>query len=365
MLNATLLKHLRLNPRLKAATIIERDLYVDNVVSSFTNELDLLNYFWESRTLMSNAGMNQRSWTSNSDNLRHTASTVGVLDSDELIKILGLRWNPTSDMLSFPPRVISQLDKVTKRAVLKYTYRIYDPLGLLSPVTIRTKILLQDLWKKSYDWDVPLPEDIQHAWHTLSFDLNSAQTMTLPRLLLPTASSGLDRTSGQLHVFVDASMASYGAAAYICYSTDARLVMAKNRVAPLKKLTLPQLELMAALIGARLGSHLQKSLMVTDITYRSDNQIVLHWLKSSKPSKKFITNRVSEISNLTPGSSWRYCPTDSNPADLLTRGITADKFLSSSLWSTGPSWLCDTSTWPTWDSTQALMQTTSEEQTTL
>ncbi|XP_053378634.1 uncharacterized protein LOC123538185 [Mercenaria mercenaria] len=151
MLNATLLKNLRLNPSLKAATIIERDLYVDNVVSSFTNELDLLNYFWESRTLMYNAGMNLRSWTSNSDNLRHTASTVGVLDSDEFTKVLGLRWNPTSDMLSFPPRVIPQLDKVTKRAVLKYTSRIYDPLGLLSPVTIRTKILLQDLWKKSYD----------------------------------------------------------------------------------------------------------------------------------------------------------------------------------------------------------------------
>ncbi|XP_053376476.1 uncharacterized protein LOC128547529 [Mercenaria mercenaria] len=122
---------------------------------------------------------------------------------------------------------------------------------------------------------------------------------------------------------------------------------------------------MAALIGARLGSHLQKSLMVTDITYWSDSQIVLHWLKSSKPTKRFITNRVTEMSNLTSGSSWRYCPTDSNPADLLTRGITADKFLSSSLWSTGPSWLCNTSAWPTWGSTQALMQTTSEEQTTL
>ncbi|XP_053391428.1 uncharacterized protein LOC128554206 [Mercenaria mercenaria] len=107
------------------------------------------------------------------------------------------------------------------------------------------------------------------------------------------------------------------------------------------------------------------SLMVTDITYWSNSQIVLHWLKSSKPTKRFITNRVSEISNLTSGSSWRYCPTDSNPADLLTQGITADKFLSSSLWSTSPSWLYDTSAWLTWGSTQALIQTTSEEHTTL
>ncbi|CAG2185026.1 unnamed protein product [Mytilus edulis] len=147
--------------------------------------------------------------------------------------------------------------------------------------------------------------------------------------------------SRSLHVFVDASMKAYGAVAYMYLSKghSAALVMAKTRVAPVKKLTLPQLELMAAVIGARLTQHLKSTLECTDVTLWSDSQIVLQWLNTSKPLKRFVSNRIKEINELTEECKWKYCPTNCNPADLLTRGITAKQFMESVLWKTGPTCL--------------------------
>ena len=115
--------------------------------------------------------------------------------------------------------------------------------------------------------------------------------------------------------------------------------MARSRVAPVKELTLPQLELMAAVIGARLGKHVQNVLECTNVTFWSDSQIVLQWLKTSKPLKKFVSSRIQEINEITKGYEWRYCPTLSNPADLLTRGISAKMLIENKLWMNGPTWL--------------------------
>jgi len=143
-----------------------------------------------------------------------------------------------------------------------------------------------------------------------------------------------------MHVFVDAIQA-YGAVAYLCKGRESSLVMAKNRVAPLKTLTLPQLELMAALIGARLASHIQGILSTKDVVFWCDSQIVLHWLKTNKPLKRFISNRVREINDLSATYNWKYCPTYDNPADLLTRGIPASQFMNNTLWNSGPMWIAD------------------------
>ncbi|XP_071145385.1 uncharacterized protein [Mytilus edulis] len=115
--------------------------------------------------------------------------------------------------------------------------------------------------------------------------------------------------------------------------------MAKNRVAPLKQLTIPRLELMAAVIGSRLLAHIRNTLQITRAVLWSDSQIVLTWLSSKKTLKPFISNRVKEITELTEELTWRYCPSESNPADLLSRGITIDKFKDNRLWMHGPDWL--------------------------
>ncbi|XP_053390070.1 uncharacterized protein LOC128552995 [Mercenaria mercenaria] len=345
ILNATLLKHLKLHESVKAAETMQRDLYVDNVLSSFQLQVELLTYFREARSLMSKAGMNLRSWTSNSAALRSQAAAEGVLDNDEVTKVLGMRWEPVADQMSFARREIPLLETVTKRTILRYSSRIYDPLGLLSPVTVRAKLLLQELWKLNYDWDIPLPSHIRQTWTVLANDLNTVTDVKFSRKLLidpsDTEKGSTTECDTYLHIFVDASTKSYGATAYICNKSDSKLVMAKNRVAPLKSLTLPQLELMAALVGARLATHLHSCLNVSDVTFWSDSQIVLYWLNTNKPLKRFVQNRVIEIQSLTQQYEWNYCPTCDNPADLLTRGISTDQFISNNLWETGPTWILD------------------------
>ena len=130
------------------------------------------------------------------------------------------------------------------------------------------------------------------------------------------------------------------------------LAMAKSRFAPTKKkLTLPELERMAALTAARLASHLQEQLQVMRVTLWSDSQIVLHWLKGTKLLKPFLNTCIQEVKKLTSISNWRYCPTTENPSDLLKRGITAHQLKTSSLWKHGPTWLPNRSQWPSWPTT--------------
>lgn len=115
--------------------------------------------------------------------------------------------------------------------------------------------------------------------------------------------------------------------------------MVKNRVAPLKNLTLPKLELMAAVIASRLANFIINALELQNnpTFFWGDSQIVLHWLESMKTLPQFISHRVAEIKGAVPNSSWGFCPTRDNPADLLTRGVSFQNLSSSdNIWWKGP-----------------------------
>lgn len=118
---------------------------------------------------------------------------------------------------------------------------------------------------------------------------------------------------------------------------------------------------MAAVIGARLSKHVQRATNISKTVYWSDSQIVLCWLQSNKPVNRFVTNRVIEINQITGNQEWRYCPTSDNPADLLTRGISAQKFVENALWLHGPSWLYDEQKWPVWLRSEVSAPTTSAQ----
>ena len=118
---------------------------------------------------------------------------------------------------------------------------------------------------------------------------------------------------------------------------------------------------MAAFVGARLASHLEKSLAPKNVTFWSDSQIVLQWLQSTKPLKRFQANRVKEIQEITHDRKWMFCPTADNPADLLTRGISAAQYKNNRLWREGPDWLLDTYKWPTWDINNTAVRLTTDD----
>ena len=362
MLNATLNHHLNLYGS-PVSCDMKNNLYVDNIISGCQSEEALIHYYTESRAIMSDANFNLRSWASNSMKLQERAQNDHILDSDTTVSLLGLKWNTCTDTIALSQCKIKQdtTTPVTKRNILQASSKQYDPLGWLSPITVRAKLLIQELWKQQVSWDEPLDKDFYNRWCQVATDIEEAAKMVMTRRY----SVMYSKQCVYLHVFADASMKAYGAVAYLQSAGQVDFVMAKSRVSPLKDTTLPRLELRAAVIAAHLAEFIVSTLKIQlrDVTVRlwSDSQITLHWIFSNKQLKPFIANRVADICSLFPTSAWGYCHTTDNAADLLTRGLTPIQLQSSSLWSQGPAWLTSESDWPNWSPTSALHINTSED----
>ena len=375
MLHATLDYHLN-SYHSAVSWDMRNNLYVDNIISGCQSEEDVILYYKDAKHIMSKANFNLRSWASNSQKLQALAKTDGILDSNTSVNLLGLKWNTCTDTISITQKQIESQGKtsITKRSILQGASKLYDPLGWLSPITIRARILLQDVWKQRINWDDPLDSNFQTRWQHIAVDLQEAATIELPHKYFTLSPN----KPIYLHVFADASMKAYGAVAYLQIDGKVAFVMAKSCVAPLKNLTLPRLELKAAVVATQLATCIVDALLthLTHIRVKlwSDSQIVLHWIFSNKPLKQFVANRVQVIHDLFPASSWSYCHTTENAADLLTRGITHTQLKSSQLWFQGPPWLTFESNWPTWSpacihhiqaTEEAEIATLEEEQNTI
>ena len=321
------------------------NLYVDNIISGCETDKAAVHYYREARAIMSSARFNLRSWSSNSSELTAIATLDHVADNNTLVNILGLRWNPTTDELTIAtkPSPLANDHLVTKREVLQDLSKVFDPLGFIAPVLIRAKLLMQQLWKCKLAWDEPLNENLQLEWKEIATNLKEATRLSVRRCY-----SDMPMQQPVIHCFADASPKAYGAVVYNAQQDQVSFVTAKTRVAPLKPLTLPRLELMAAVIATRLTCFVQKAIPLHDPpTYIwSDSQIVLHWLKTQKPLPVFVHNHINEIRSQLPTAIWKYCPTLKNPADLLTRGISTQTLMSSTLWQNGPEWLTTPDQWP-------------------
>ena len=332
MLNAALIYHLFQNNSEVACDLLH-NLYIDNVVSGCHSEQAAVDYFLKSRSLLNSAHFNLHSWASNSPHLRSTAKEHNVAESGNPVKVLGLVWDVQTDLIypSPKPEPSNFISARTKREILKCASSVFDPLGLISPGTISAKLFLQQLWQQRLDWDSDLAEELCKNWNTIDHDILHATEISFPRQCV-TVSYNADAT---LHVFADASPKAYGAAAYFQLGMNSVLVMSKARAAPLQQHSLPRLELMAAVTAARLCSYISTSLNATSsVCLWSDSQIVLSWVHSKKSLKPFVSHPVSEIRSIS--TTWRYCPSADNPADLLTRGITCDVLKSSIQWMHGP-----------------------------
>jgi len=273
------------------------------------------------------------------------------INDDETISTLGLVWQPNLDAFKFIFKPWSQPLQLTKRSLLSDINRVFDPVGFVSPVLIRGKIFLQQLWALKLGWDTPLPPEMQQKWSQFYTSLKSLEQLVIPRHV-PFSNS----ESVRLHGFCDASQNAYGACIYILSTTtgQSQLYCSKSRVAPLKTSTIPRLELCGALLLAELVSMVSKELErisiscnAGNITLWTDSSIVLAWINSNKPLKAYVSNRVAQILNLTNATQWRHVPTASNPADKITRGCLAETLNENSLWWHGPEWLSQAEcNWP-------------------
>ena len=244
-------------------------------------------------------------------------------------------------------------DKISKGSVLSSSSKLYDPLGFVEPVTVKAKIMMQELWKHNLTWDKELPDDFKENWVRWLNELQNLTPLEIPRQYFNNVDSEV-----QLHVFCDSSQLAYGAVAYLRGTTPksgtkCTFVMSKSKVAPIKPQTMPQLELLAAVLRAELSKYLSNTILpkfhTSQIILWSDSQIVLSWISSSKHlPQQFIQHRVQLIRDMTSQSMWKYCPTTSNPADLITRGMDAKAFISKQhYWNQRLSWLMKpTQEWP-------------------
>ena len=317
---------------------LKDNIYVDNILTGVQTTGEAVDYYNFANATMASCGFKLRSWASNDETTAEIASRDNLHDQNVNIKTLGLNWNVKDDKLSFAG-IKQQNNVTTKREVVRLTSSIYDPLGLLTPVQVSAKSFIQELWQKGVGWDEPLSDDLTKRWNVIFNELQEATDTIINRRYFTDSETTGDY---ELHTFCDASMSAYGAAIYLCHNQQTSLVMAQNRVKPLKEITLPRMELLGILLGTRLTHFVREAfkskLNIARCTVWSDSQIAIHWTRSDKTLPCFVHNRVQEIRAFS--GEIKYCPTHENPGDLLTRpGITAKVLNQSTLWWKGPSWL--------------------------
>ena len=172
MLNATVQQHLE-HFNSPVSLDMKRNMYVDNVISGTDTEASVANYHHEARHIMNDAKFSLRSWASNCSSLQDLATQESTADTNVKREILSMHWNTSSDTC---------LQLITKREVLQQSSMIFDPLGIITPIAIRAKTVMQQLWQESVDWDEPLNENLATNWQNIVNDLQAAlMTTTIPR----------------------------------------------------------------------------------------------------------------------------------------------------------------------------------------
>lgn len=257
-----------------------------------------------------------RKWNSDSKEILESIQSEPGNEQMHLIqegnsKTFGLSWNANTDTLNYQASAIGCKSKrVTKRAILSFVAQLFDPLGLVSPTIVLGKIIMQKIWKLGIGWDESLPLDLLTLWNQFCDDMKVVSEISVPRHTLNHQCVGME-----LHGFCDASEAAYGVCIYVRAvdkfgNITARLLCLKSRVAPVKTISLPRLELCGAVLLARLHQRVSEALSRIprckhDSFYWSDSTIVLAWINTDPGLlKTFVSNRVAEIQRVTNEKRW-------------------------------------------------------------
>ncbi|XP_074653640.1 uncharacterized protein LOC141907799 [Tubulanus polymorphus] len=306
-----------------AADAVDSKTYMDDTICSMDDPDVAIATRQQLTALATDGGFHYRKWMSNDRTvLEEIPESDRLKIQDNVLpktKVLGVYWKAESDTFEYQVNVPEYHDSITKREVLSYIARIFDPMGLIAPKVLEAKIILQEIWLKGLEWDEILTSQLRQKWKLWCEDLSLISCLHIPRCL----KTRKDVKSVTLHTFGDASIRAYSTAVYqlTTYedgSVTVTLVTAKSKLAPTKSISIPKLELMAAEIGGESRSY-----------------------------KTFVSNRVGKIHEVTSPSQWRYVPTSCNPADVASRGCSIVRLKDEELWWHGPQFLCDNSdSWP-------------------
>ncbi|XP_041450162.1 uncharacterized protein LOC121404571 [Drosophila obscura] len=288
----------------KASDILANYMYVDDVLAGTHTQPQAIFAIAELREALDSAGFPLRKWTANQKGVLSDIPLDHLLRADfleleesSIAKTLGIRWQASADEFFFVPPELIHREACTKRNVLSQIAKLFDPAGWLAPFVIQAKMFMQEVWLRELGWDDDLPGDLRQTWETFLQSFPAIQQIHIPRGIhvCPTAKV-------QIHGFCDASQRAYGAAIYVRverpHGIFCSLLTAKTRVAPVKTISLPRLELCGAVLLAELSAAIlpEMPLDTSQVSFWTDSTIVLAWLhKLACEWTTFVGNRVATI----------------------------------------------------------------------
>ena len=337
----------------EAVSFMKNDFYVDDGITSTKTADEAINLIENTAKLCSRVAFKLHKIASNDREMLQSippASRASGLQHLELSKdrlpverTLGVQWDMDTDTFRFDANVPER--KTTRRGLLSAVSSIFDPLGFVSPVTLNAKKILKELCQAGLEWDQPIPENKEAEWDQWKEDLCKLKELRVPRCV----SAGLtnDIRTAELHHFSDGSLSAYGQCSYLKLidsdgNVSVNLIISKAYVTPSKPVTVPRLELTAALISVRTSVFLKTELKIEGLRefFWTDSQVVLGYVSNdTKRFHIFVANRVREIRDSTSPAQWNFIESSNNPADIASRGMKADLLVDCELWWKGPVFL--------------------------
>ena len=346
--------------------LVRESIYVDDLLLSVASPEEAARVQKIVQEMLEDGGFHITKWISNSAKAlihvpdKDRAAPQETLDlaeknlqisPDQISQALGMVYDAVQDCFMFKGicNLANQTGKASMRQLSSACAKVYDPLGMVAPFTLIGKLLLQRCWRNKLQWDKELPEDILSPWRHWCSEAARLLDFEMPRVLIPTGSTL------QLHSFSDASEAAVSAVCYVraCKpdgTIQVRFAMSKTKVCPLRPQTIPRLELLGCLIGARLAAKVAACLGIPreDVHLWTDSSTALQWLSRSPTSWACWTaHRVAECQELFEPRQWGHCPGRENIADVASRGQMVSDLLENQAWIHGPLFLYEPpDAWP-------------------
>ena len=336
----------------EAADKVSTRFYMDDYLDSVDTEDEGRELVNSLNSLLSAGGFHLTKWISTSETVLQDISPqdrcnetldLDLSDETKWTKTLGVHWCAQDDQFRFKVRDMKNGD--TKRAILSCVSAVFDPLGILAPFTIRAKCLIQKIWLGGWNWDDVITDpELLAQWLQWQQELTDMDCVRVDRCYRPDSRPVV---KCQLHVFGDASENAFGVVAYLRFELEdgtvhCSFVTSKARVAPIKQLSIPRLELQAAVMAIRVAETVktEHDMTVHETVYWSDSSTVLQWINSeSRRFNTFVANRISEIQDSSDVSQWRHVPGSLNPADICSRGCPVTDLAPDGVWAQGPAFL--------------------------